>query len=267
MSVYFENKTCLVTGASGGIGRALAQALLDAGANVTVMARREKKLKEIRNALPRAEQKRVLVVPGDVSRQSDCKRAVRDTLKTYGQLEGVIHNAGISQRSLAVETDIKVFKQLIEVDYYSAIYLYQAAIQALRENHGHFVAVSSMQGHFSTQLRSGYAAAKHALQGFMNAIRLEEHPHGVHVMTVSPGFVQTEISVNALSANGRQHGKMDERTAAGLAPEEVARAVLTGMENCKRDIYPAGRLEKFALFLARRFPGRLDKMLLKTTVT
>lgn len=267
MSEYFKDKVFLVTGASGGIGRAIAEALLEAGSNVVIMARRENKLKEIRKALPKADQKRVVIAPGDVSRPADCKRAIKAALKEYSHLDGLIHNAGISQRSLAIETDMKVYKQLMEVDYYSAIYFYHAAIMALRESKGHFVGISSMQGLFSTQYRSGYAAAKHALQGFLNGIRLEEHPFGVHVMTVSPGFVQTDISINALSADGKKHGAMDERTQNGLLPDEVARQVLEGMQARKRDIFPAGRLEKFALFLAKRFPGRLDKMLLKTKVT
>ncbi len=267
MSSYFSGKNFLVTGASGGIGRSIAEALLDQGASVAVMARRKEKLEELRSARDTALQSRVLVTPGDVSSESDCNRVVDAAAKTFGSLHGIIHNAGISQRSLAAETDAKVFREIIDVDYLSAVYLYRAAFPALRSTRGHFVGISSMQGLYSTQYRSGYAAAKHALQGFLDSIRLEEHEFGVHVMSVSPGFVQTDISLNARAADGSSHGQMDDRIANGLPPEEVARQVLAGIAARKRDVFPSGRLEKIALFLSKWWPSRLDKMLLKARVT
>lgn len=267
MSSYFSGKNFLITGASSGIGKSIADALLDQGAHVALMARRKEKLEALRDARDGAERSRVLITPGDVSNEGDCNNAVETATKTFGSLHGVIHNAGISQRSLAAETDAKVFREIIEVDYLSAVYLYRASFPALRSTRGHFVGISSMQGLFSTQYRSGYAAAKHALQGFLDSIRLEEDEFGVHVMTVSPGFVQTDISLHARSADGSAHGVMDERIANGLLPEDVAHQILAGIAGRKRDVFPSGRLEKFALFLSKWWPTRLDKMLLKSKVT
>lgn len=261
---YFEKKTFIVTGATSGIGRATAKLLSDRGANVVAMARTRDKLRKFRKEINR---KSFDIFPGDVSRENDVKKAVHQTYKVFDKIDGVIHNAGITMRGLAEESDLKVFKTLIEVNYYSMLYFYKYAHKHLVASKGHLVGVSSMMGLYSTQYRSGYAASKHALQGFLDSVRLELADAGVHVMTCSPGFVNTNVSVNALGPDGKAHGKMDEGNAGGLEPEEVARAILSGLEHRKRDVFPAGMKEKTALFLSRWSPATLDRMLLRTNVT
>lgn len=260
---FFNAKVFLVTGASSGIGAALSEALCAEGAMVTGMARRADRLAELEGRCGG----RFLAIAGDVTSEQDCRRAVEGTVAKFGKLDGLVHNAGISMRALAADSSMEVYRQLMEVDFFSIVHLFHAAGPQLRQNRGHLAAVSSMMGVYSTQMRSGYAAAKHALQGFMDSVRLELTADGVHVMTITPGFVQTEISLHALSADGSKHGVVDPAIAKGLLPPEVARVIMNGLRRRSRDVYPAGRKEKFGLFLSRFAPGLLDRLLLKSDVT
>ncbi|WP_040911299.1 SDR family oxidoreductase [Leptospira broomii] len=265
MSLYFKDKVFLVTGASSGIGRSLAKELSKAGAVVGVVARRKDALKELKASVPNSDQ--MIILPADVTSETELKRVVEEFRKRVKRVDGFIHNAGVSMRALASEADFKVFRNLIETNYYPLVLLYKLLESDLRQTDGHVVAVSSIQGKFATQYRSGYAASKHAVQAFMDSIRLENAESGVHVLTVSPGFVKTDISVKALSADGSPHGIMDEGQKKGMEPDTVAKIVLKGIEARKRDLYPAGFKEKFGLFLSRFAPKTLDKLLLKSRVT
>lgn len=247
----------LVTGASSGIGKAIAHALLDRGDAVVAMARSEAPLQALAAAAP----ERAMAFVGDVADEAACRAAVEATTQRFGRLDGVIHAAGISMRALAEQTQLAVFRRLMEVNYYSTVALAQAALPALRQSRGHLVVISSMVGKLATPYRSGYAASKHAVQGFMDALRLELTGAGVHVMTVLPGYVKTNVSLNALTATGEAHGKMDAATEAGLAPEAVADAVLAGMDRRVDEIAPGGALERFGLWLRRFAPGMLNRML------
>ncbi|MBI5368383.1 MAG: SDR family oxidoreductase [Planctomycetes bacterium] len=265
MTSYVAGKRFLVTGASSGIGRAVAARLAGAGAQVAVMARTRAKLEELAAATKAATP--LLVLPGDVTRAEDCAAAVRKTVEALGRLDGLIHVAGVSMRAAARDTATQVFRDVMEVNFFSMIHLFQPAAEHLVNSRGHLVAVSSMMGRYATQLRSGYAASKHALQGFLDSVRLELAPAGVHVMVVSPGFVKTDISLNALAGDGSRHGVMDGAIAGGLPPEAVADAILEGLERRRRDLYPAGAKEKLGLFLSKWSPARLDRLLLRSNVT
>jgi len=259
----FADKVFLVTGASSGIGEALVRELISRGAFVAGMARTKDALQGLEKQFPG----KFLPLVGDVTQESDCKKSVEETIRKTGRMDGLIHNAGVTLRALAHETKTEVFESLMNVNYYGLVHLYRHSYPHLVKNQGHVVGISSMMGKYSTQFRSGYSASKHALQAFLNSIRLELAPTGVHVMTVSPGFVKTAISHNALNAEGKKHGQMDEATEAGMEPSVVARAIADGIEARKRDLYPAGGKEKFALFLSRFAPGMLDRLLLKIKVT
>ncbi len=260
-SGYFAGKTFLVTGASSGIGRDLVLELSKRGARVMAMARNEERLRQLQTLTGQ------WLLRGDVSIEQDCRYAVDCAIQEFGRLDGIIHNAGVSMRGLAEETDLSVVDTLLSINFYPLVYFYQNGIEALRRSRGHLVAVSSMMGHFSTQLRSGYCASKHALQGYLDSIRLENDSYGVHMMSVAPGFVRTEITRRALSANGASHEKESENTAAGLRPDFVARKILRGIELRRRDVYPSRMKEKIGLGLSRLAPAVLDRIMLKTSVT
>ena len=255
----FQDQVFLVTGASSGIGLAIARALARRGARVVAMARTAEALEALGAEAPG----RIVACPGDVTVEVDCQRAVETAVERFGKLDGVVHSAGISMRGLVAETRMDVYRQLMEVNYFSTIALAKSAMPPLRQTRGHFVVISSVVGYVSTPYRSGYAASKHAVQGFMDALRLEEHDSGVHVLTVCPGFVRTNISLNALSADGSPHGRMDATTDAGREADDVAASVLDAIARRKREIYPAGFMERLGLVLTRLAPPLLDKILLK----
>lgn len=258
---YFRDRVFVVTGASSGIGRSLVIALARKGARVVAMARSEDRLRELQM---RTNQ---WIVKGDVSIEADCRFAVEAAVREFGRLDGVIHNAGISMRGLAEDTDLSVIHSLLGTNFFPLVYFFQSAIPHLRQSRGHFVGVSSMMGHFSTHLRSGYCASKHAVQGYLNSIRLETAADGVHVMGVAPGFVRTEITRRALNNQGEAHAEESHNTAGGMSPEEVANWILRGIEQRKREVYPARFRERAGLALSRLTPAVLDRILLKSSVT
>ncbi|MDB5099824.1 MAG: short-chain dehydrogenase [Cyanobacteria bacterium RYN_339] len=258
---YFQDKVFLVTGASSGIGLAIAQAMVVAGARVALMARSRDKLEELRQAWGQPE--RVLVTAGDVTRPEDCAAAVAATQAAFGRLDGLVHSAGVSMRGEVAATDPAVFRQLMDINFHSSVSLIQAALPAITTARGHVVVISSVVGHFSPPYRGGYAASKHAVQALMDALRVEVLDRGVHVLTVCPGFVATNISLNALAADGSRYDHMDPETAGGLDARDVARDVLAAITARKREIAPAGGLESLGLFLARVAPALLDRFFLR----
>lgn len=264
MGSFFQDKVFLVTGASSGIGRALALELEKQGAYVAVIARRKEALKELKNSA--SDPDKIFVLQADVMSESELKRAVDEFRKKFKRVDGFIHSAGVSMRGTAAETELKVFHILMDTNYFPLVILYGLLEADLRQSEGHVVAVSSLLGKFSTQYRSGYAASKHAVQAFMDSIRLENDKTGIHVMTVFPGIVKTDISIKALSEDGSPHGIMDEKQKRGLNPHTVAKKILKGIEKRKREIFPSKFGEKIDLILSKISPKTLDKKLLKTKV-
>jgi NADP-dependent 3-hydroxy acid dehydrogenase YdfG len=257
---YFLDKVFLVTGASSGIGLAIAHALVQAGARVALMARSAAKLEELRQQWG---PDRVVVTAGDVTSPEACATAVAATQAHFGRLDGLVHSAGVSMRGLAAETDPAVYRQLMDINFHSSVSLIQAALPGLKASKGHVVVISSVVGHMSPPYRAGYAASKHAVQALMDALRVEVKDQGVHVLTVCPGFVATNISLNALTADGSKYAHTDPETAGGLDPADVARDVLNAIEGRRREIAPAGALESLGLFLARYSPALLDMVFLR----
>ncbi|AOP32647.1 short-chain dehydrogenase [Leptospira tipperaryensis] len=265
MTSFFLEKSFMVTGASSGIGKALVLELNRKGAIVGALARRKELLKELKNEA--AYPDKIIPLPGDVSDSSQLKKITEDFRKKVRRIDGIIHSAGISMRALARETEMKVYESLMDVNFYPLVHLFKLCETELRQNQGHFVAVSSLQGRFATQYRSGYAASKHAVQAFMDSVRLETFDSGMHVMTVSPGYVKTDISVKALSSDGSAYGIMDEGIKNGLSTEVVAERILKAIESGKRDCYPSQFRELFAFWVSRFSPSLLDKLLRRARVT
>jgi len=263
MTSYFSGKVFLVTGASSGIGRALACELVDCGAEVLAMARNLERLEALR------EEKGLGIHPfqGDVTSSKACREAVEKAFCLHQRLDGLIHNAGVSMRGLAHESRPDVFRSLMDVNFYAMIDLFQAAYPHLVASKGHLAAISSVMGRYATHQRSGYCASKHAIQGFMDSVRLETMDKGIHTLVVSPGFVNTEVAKNALGADGQALNKNSDSIINGLSPNEVAKKTLRAMQHRKRDIYPAGAKEKLGLILSRFAPGVLDRLLRNIRVT
>lgn len=261
-----RDRVIWITGASSGIGEALAYEASRRGANVILSARRESVLNEVKSKCTHPEKVKVLVV--DLEETHELKSKVEQAQGLFGQVDILVNNGGLSQRSLAKETTIEVDERLMKINYLGTVALTKAILPfMLQKKSGQIVTVSSMVGKFGTPFRSSYSATKHALHGFMDSLRAEETHNGLIISMVCPGFVATNVSINALTANGKAQGTMDAQTASGIAPDEFAMRMADAIEADKAEVYIAGAKEKFGLFLTRFCPGIFRKLVQKMAVT
>lgn len=252
-----------VTGASSGLGRAMALQAIAAGAQVVVSARRQDALERVRAESAHPERARIVTLD-----QADLDRstaAAREALAAFGGLDVIVLNGGISQRSLALETALKVDQQLMTVNYLANVAMIKAILPALIAQPAASIGVvSSLVGVVGSPYRTGYAASKHALHGFFDSLRAEI-PETVSITMVCPGFVRTNVSVNALTGDGTALGTMDDAQARGLHVGPVAERALAAILARRREIYIAGPEGK-AVWLQRFAPGLLARMLRRARV-
>jgi short-subunit dehydrogenase len=255
----FQDRRVWITGASSGIGEALAVALHNAGARLILSARREDELKRVQALCggdPAAK-----VLPIDMSIAGELPAKAQAALAMFGGIEILVLNAGISQRALARDTDNRVYRQLMEVNFFGPEELTRAVLPSmLQAKNGHFVVISSIAGKFGVPLRSGYSASKFALYGFYEALRAEEARNGIRVTMVCPGFVRTGVSVSALKGDGSRHAKMDPEVEQGMPAEECARQILRALARGKEEVCIGAPREKGMVYLKRFFPGVLARM-------
>jgi len=261
----YQDKVVWITGASAGIGAALAKAFAERGATLALSARRRSHLDAVRAHCVQSERHRV--VPLDLTDAAAIPVVAGTVLAQLGRVDVLVNNGGLTQRSLAKDTLLAVDRCLMETNYFGAVALTKAVLPSmLARRQGDIVVVSSLVGHFSTPLRSAYAASKHALHGFFDALRAEVHADGLHVMIVCPGYVRTEISLHALTADGSPQGSMDAGQAAGMSPEECASRILAGLDRRKDEIVIGGRETRY-LLLHRFFPSLFRRILRRLRVT
>lgn len=253
------NQVVWITGASSGIGEALAVAWAKTGAKLVLSARRRDELERVAKACGGAE---VLIHPLDLGSGSDFEGDVRAVLAKFGRLDVVVHNGGISQRAAVKDTQLDVHRKVMEVNYFGAIALTKAALPPMLEaKRGHFVVISSVMGKIGTPHRSAYAASKHALHGYYDCLRAEVAGDGVHVTLICPGFVATNVSKNALKGDGTPTNKSTEEITNGMPPDEAAAQILAAVRSKKSEAY-VGRLgkDRLALTLQRFAPGLLERI-------
>ena len=262
-----NNRIYWITGASSGIGEALAEKAYTSGGRVILSARNSEKLEEI--CRDWKDRERYMILPLDMQDHSLLEESAEKAWSRWNGLDVLINNAGISQRSEAAETDFEVMKTIMDVNYLGAAWLTRCVLPyMIRQKSGTIAAVSSVAGKFATPLRSSYSASKMALQGFYDSLRAEVFRHGISVSLIIPGFVKTSISLNALEGSGRKHEKMDPNQAAGISPQEAANIILKGLSSRKREIYLGIKPKvHLALFLSRAIPGVLARMLRSAEVT
>jgi len=254
-----------VTGASSGIGEALVHALDRRGLRVVLSARREERLRAIRNACEYPE--RHLVIPLDLGEPESLERAAAAVTERLGRVDLLINNAGVSQRALAADTDLAVDRRLIEIDYLGTVALTKAVLPGMvAAGAGRIVVVSSLVGKFGTPLRSSYSAAKHALHGFFESLAAEVWDDGVRVTVVCPGFIRTELPVHALTADGTPQGTMDRAQERGMAPDVCAERILRAVDRGAAEVLIGGK-ERFAVYLKRFFPGLFRRVIRRARVT
>lgn len=248
----FEGQTVWITGASSGIGEALAVEFARHGARVVLSARDAAQLERVRQRCANPE--RHVIKPLDVTDMNAIDRIAAEVLRDVGPVDVLLLSAGVSQRSFASETSLEVDRGIMELNYFGTIALTKAVLPSmLARKSGRIVPVSSVIGYVGVPLRSAYAASKHALHGFFNALRAETHKQGVRVTIVCPGYVKTKVSENALRGDGSRHGQLDETHAKAMLPEEAAPAIVRGIAKGKDEIHVGGR-EIHAIRLQRFLP-------------
>jgi dehydrogenase/reductase SDR family member 7B len=263
---YYQQKRVWITGASSGIGEALALALAARGAHLILSARKVAELERVAAACSQAGAASVLVQPLDLAKQDELPTIVAEVLRLSGKVDILINNGGISQRSLAKDTSLSVDRQLMEVNYFGTVALTKAILPTMLTHQlGHIVTITSLMGKFGAPLRSSYAGAKHALHGFFDSLRAELAQTPIKVTLICPGYVRTNISINALTGSGQQQGTMDEATNKGMTPEALAKGILRAVENGKNEAYFGGK-EVLGVYLKRFFPNYLAKVVAKAKV-
>lgn len=260
---YLHNKTIWITGASSGIGEALAIQLSQQSVNLILSARREAELLRVKGLCSNPEQ--VKVLPLDLADSESHASKTAEAIKLFGQVDHLINNGGRSQRSLVKDTILQVDRDLMEVNYFGSVSLTKCLLpHMLERGSGHFTIVTSLTGIFGTPYRSGYAASKHALHGFFNSMRAELEDSGIKVTIAAPGFVKTNVSINAFQGNGQALGKMDDAQANGLTPEKCASVIIKAIAKQKREVY-IGK-ESYAAYVKRYLPGLFARMIKKAKV-
>jgi dehydrogenase/reductase SDR family protein 7B len=260
----FSDKTIWITGASSGIGAAMARALAARGARLILSARSADKLESVRQSCSAPDKHLCLIM--DLSNQTSIEAAWSHLRELPRAVDILVNNAGMTQRARVVETGMDVYRRLLEVNFLAAVDLTRKVLPGMLERGaGQIVAVSSLMGKFSSPQRSGYAAAKHALQGFMDALRAEVHAFGIQVLVASPGFVNTDVSRNALRGDGTLHNRMDPAQAAAISAESCAEQIITAMAKGRDEVFPGGR-ERVGLLLQRLSPALLRRVMRKVRV-
>ena len=256
--MILKDKVVIITGATSGIGRACAEVFGKEGARVVLTGRNADRMNEISGHLTELKIEHLALIL-DAAGEADNKKLVDETIARFGTIDILINNAGISMRALFHDLELDTFKKVMDINFYGSVYATKYALPHLLKSKGSIVAVSSINGHRGTPGRSAYTASKYAMEGFFESLRTEVMHIGVHVLVVSPGFTGTNIRNAALNKDGVPQGESPRDEAKMMTAEQVARAILKGIKNRKRDLVLTffGRL---VVFLNKWLPGWMDEM-------
>jgi short-subunit dehydrogenase len=258
--VNFTGKTIVITGASSGIGRGVAVALANQGANLVLGARKIETLEETAHFCCQTGGK-AIAVKTDVTKASECQQLIESASKAFEKIDCLVNNAGATFVSRFDEvSDLSIFERVMQVNYLGAVYCSHAALPSLKQSQGLLVAISSLCGKTGVPLRSGYVASKHAMQGFFDTLRIELQNTGVDVLVVSPGFVATEIRQHAFKGDGTVWGESYRNESRYTMPlEKCVQLIVEGMSERKREVVmtPKGRLIPWAKLIAPQLMDRI----------
>jgi len=261
-----KNKVVWLTGASSGIGEALAYELSEKGAQLILSARRKQELERVKGNCPSGSQPGIRILPLDLEKPDTLQLSTQAAIQIFGHIDILINNGGISQRGLVADTSLAVDRKLMEVNYFGPIALTKYLLpHFIQRREGHYVNVSSLTGKFGTPYRSGYAASKHALHGFFDALRAEQFKNNIGVTMVCPGFIRTPLTLSALTADGSPLNKMDEAQYKGKPADWCARKIVAAIEKGKEEVYIGGR-EVFGVYIKRFFPEIFSKIIRRVAV-
>jgi short-subunit dehydrogenase len=254
-----NHKVVIITGASSGIGKSLAFEFARRGANLVLGARQYVTLCQVTDDLQKQYPIKAVAVKCDVTVEDDCAQLVKQALLTFGKIDVLINNAGISMRALFNDTDVNVLKSLMDVNFWGAVYCTKHALPEILKTQGSVVGVSSIAGYKGLPGRTGYSASKFAMNGFLDALRVENLKTGVHVMTACPGFTASNIRNTALNKEGNQQGESSLDEQKMMSADEVAKRIADGVENRSRTLIMTTQ-GKLTVFLSKFLPAFLDKM-------
>ncbi|GAB4132406.1 MAG: SDR family NAD(P)-dependent oxidoreductase [Bacteroidia bacterium] len=258
----WSGKVVWITGASSGIGEALALAFAREGAVLVLSARRVSELERVKKDIG-ADDHKCMILPLDLADTSGVDQLTQQVLTRFGRIDVLVNNGGISQRSLAQETPMEIDRKIMEVNFFGQIALTKSVLpHMLRQKSGHIVVMSSIAGKFGFWFRTAYAASKHALQGFFEALRLETEGEGIKVLIAVPGKIKTNISLHALKSDGSKHNVMDQSQEEGMPADQCAAIILDAMKKNREEILIGGREIK-AVWIKRHFPGLFGKIIRK----
>lgn len=253
-----------ITGASSGIGEALAKIYAQKGVKLILSSRRLDALEKVKHSCVNTEN--IQILPFDLNDFDNADKQVNKAVGFYGKIDILINNAGISQRSLIADTQFRVFKDLINIDYLGTVALSRALLPYfIKQKKGHYVVVSSVMGKYGSPYRSGYAAAKHALHGFFDVLRMEHQKDNINVTTICPGFVATPIAKNSLTGDGTALGVDDVATRKGMKVDDFARKMICTIAQKKWEVSFGGK-ERLGVYLKRLSNKLLHSIVIRSKV-
>ncbi len=254
-----NEKIVIITGASSGIGKAMAIEFASRGANLVLAARQYVALCELTESLIKQYNIQAVAVQCDVSVEEDCEQLIKQSLLTFGKIDILVNNAGISMRALFKDADLKVLKTVMDVNFWGTVYCTKYALPHILKTKGSIVGISSIAGYKGLPGRIGYSASKFAVNGFLDSLRIENLKTGVHIMTACPGFTASNIRNTALAKDGSQQGESSLDEEKIMTAEEVAKRIADGIENRSRTLIMTTQ-GKLTVLLSKFFPAWLDKL-------
>lgn len=256
-----QNKVVVITGASSGIGKALAEKYASKGWNLVLAARRIERLVELEKQFPQVE---VLALKTDVTLESDCKNLIDKTIENYGRIDILINNAGISMRAVLENLDLEVIRRVMDVNFWGTVYCTKYALPWLLKSKGSLVGVISVGGYVGLPGRSGYSASKFAMRGFLDSVRIENRRSGLHVLIAAPGFTTSEIRKHALVADGSQQGETPRNENEMMSAEECACKIYRAVKRRQRKIILTFIQGKATVLVAKLWADFVDGFIYRT---
>ncbi len=254
------DKVIIITGASSGIGKALAFESIRLNNYITIVARNEEKLNQTYHELEKLQPNRTLAIPADVSNENDCLNVINKTIEKFGRIDILINNAGVSMRALFEDLHLDVIRTLMNINFWGTVYCTKYALPHIIKQKGSIVAISSIAGFTPLPARTGYSASKSAIHGFLNTLRLELKKDDVHIMIVAPGFTASNIRNTALTADGSIQRETPRDESKMMTAEDVAHRIFKGLKNRKRQLIFTTQ-GKLTVFLYKFFPNFVDKLI------
>jgi len=264
-----HHKVIWITGASSGIGEALTYELAKKGTKLILSARRKEELDRVKGNCLASAQPNVRVLPLDLTKQETLQLSTEAAIQLFGQVDILINNGGISQRSFVKDTVLEVDRKIMEINFFGTVAITKYLLpHFLKRKEGHFVTISSVTGKFGTPYRSTYAASKHALHGFFDSLRAElwkDVKHQITVTMICPGFINTPITLSAITGDGSPLGKMDHAQFKGMPADLCARKIVNAIEHKKQEVYIGGK-ETLGVYFKRWFPALFAKYIRNAAV-